>query len=63
MNGSISTKVILILTFLLVLQVGNGLIAYLTTNRLREDALGVNHTHEVMNTTSRVLLKLVEASV
>ena len=61
MNGSISTKVILILTFLLALQIGNGLIAFLTTNQLRNDAFRVNHTHEVMNTMSRVLSKLVDA--
>ena len=61
MNGSINTKVILILTFLIALQIGNGLIAFLTTNQLRNDAFRVNHTHEVMNTMSRVLSKLVDA--
>ena len=61
MNGSISTKVILILTFLLALQIGNGLIAFLMTNQLRNDAFRVSHTHEVMNTMSRVLSKLVDA--
>ena len=61
MNGSVSTKVILILTFLLALQVGNGLIAYLTTSHLRDNTTWVSHTHEVIDTMSRVLSQLVDA--
>ena len=61
MNGSISTIVILILTFLLALQIGNGLFAYLTTNQLRANTTWVSHTHKVMGSMGRVLSMLVDA--